>query len=608
MKNKIIHSSLAACFAIGLVLLPQLALAQFGLIANSPATPLYVNDGFSAAALDTPFITAINAAGGVDQGCATADSAFSVGDTAAQLGMGGLTLIGGGAAMQVQLTAKLGKIDSAITCHQGVLATLNAIVAPDSFVSQQKQIVSNKAASAIAALKVKEETVKGQLTLAQQGFWKTLVYNILIKTTQSISAHMLNNLTNNFKIKDFTKYADAVATQVYDNALITQNYSGKAEDQLLIRSMLSNPIVQNEISPAIFQRVNTNLGFNPSTVDVMSPSFYANMALVGAQENSPYVQQMVFADQTQALHAKALNTAEQEIAQSNGLKTPRTCVGTLSQQKAIDSSYASVNARLKDRQKLLSTLADAQTAGQNVSATDIAKAQADVNQAAKDLQNLPNSPGVAGKAAIDICTAIVSPPSLINQGINEALHQIGQNLGTYNDNNLPFFITAITDIATKYTNSLIFGGNVNTNSVIQEAVGAGAATAAQAINNNYQTKQVNNVSVSSSINGSTGTGNQVSINIDWDATALGNASGVAISGPGIPANMSGLMVNQLSGSIAATVNGPGTYKYVVSVYGASKSDVLATIPISVVVPAVAGVSVSRPLEQIRGPLTPRGMQ
>ena len=91
--------------------------------------------------------------------------------------------------------------------------------------------------------------------------------------------------------------------------------------------------------------------------------------------------------------------------------------------------------RIEDRQALLKSLNDAKTLGLPVSGSDLTKAQNDLAAAQKDWQALPNS---GSDVLVAICQGIVSPPSLIDKGINEAFKALGQNLGTFNDNNLPF--------------------------------------------------------------------------------------------------------------------------------------------------------------------------
>ena len=78
------------------------------------------------------------------------------------------------------------------------------------------------------------------------------------------------------------------------------------------------------------------LGFDPTTLDPNDPNFYQKMYSVGGGNANPFVQQIAFANAAQMVHAKSLVTAQAEISQSAGLKTPRNCQGTLAQQQLLD--------------------------------------------------------------------------------------------------------------------------------------------------------------------------------------------------------------------------------------------------------------------------------
>lgn len=339
--------------------------------------------------------------------CTTTENTFFASDKAVSIGMGGLALISGGASLQAQLVAKIGKIEGFKVCHNVQLNLAKAVPTPNTFTSSRKLLLTDEITKQIASLQAREEPLNNQLKMAQAGFWKTLVFNILIKTTKTIAINMVNKLNKEFHIQDFSKYADAVATQVYDNEFIMDNFSGAKADQMLVRSMLSNPIVQSQMSPAVVQYSNNALGFDPKALDVNDPNFYQKMYSVGGGPANPFVQQIAFADASQMIHAKALVTSQAEIAQSAGLKTPRNCQGTMAQQQSLDQSYKAVNDQLENRWALYNNLVSAQKLNQPVNPADIAKAQNDLANAQKQMDALPNEPG---GTIVTICAAIVSPP------------------------------------------------------------------------------------------------------------------------------------------------------------------------------------------------------
>jgi hypothetical protein len=624
MANNKIKILISIIIAGQLAAFPFLAAAQLVSVPTADVNNGNLTGQAAGIAANGVATAALITAANLNQSCAAVEQAFFATQATTQVtGLGGLSLISGGAAMDKQLQVQIAEIDGTplpilaptpsviqglIPCRQQALGLVNALTPANVYIANQKQTLYNTITASIANLKAREQSLKNQDILAQQGFWKTLVYNILIKTTQSVATRLVTQLVSNYKIQDFDKYAGALATQVYDNEYIADNTSGSATDQLILRSMLTNPLAQSTIQSAIYQRSSTNLGFTPSTVNISAsnPNFYTQMATIAAPPNDPFVTQAIMADQAQQAHAQALNTANQQIAQSNGLKTPMNCAGTLQQQQQIDSSFKAANDQVQNRQALYNSLAS----NPNSKPADIAQAQSDLNAAIKNLQNVPNnSMDAAGNAAIDICQGIVSPPSLINKGINDALGAFDQSLATYNNNNLPSFITGITTVATQLANNLIFGGNQSNANILSETagvVGSGAALATNIVASNAQAQQNNGLTVTSQRTDDGSNKSQATYTIQWDATGVNGAQGTAITGPGLPANTSGLITTNLSNAMNVTVGATGSYNYTITAYGASKANVLASVTITIspaLNPAVAGAYVARPLQPIRGPST-----
>jgi hypothetical protein len=574
-------------------MLPIEAFAQFNFCGLTPLNPCSTYDFNNGDTVGATGVVANNAAIAalevIDKAnladCTIPEEVFAKKDKGVSIGLGGLSLISGGALVAGQLTAKIGQLEVFKTCHQGHLEGAKAIIAPSIFVASRKQLLVDEITKQVASLKAKEEPISNQLKVAQQGFWKTLVYNILIKTTKTIAMNMVNKLAQTYKIKDFSKYADAVATQVYDNEFILDNFSGAKADQMLVRSMLSNPALQSQISSPIFQRADLALGFDPNQLAVDDPNFYQKAFYVGSGGTNPFMQQAYLSDTVQAIHYKSLVTSQAEIAQSTGLKTPRDCRGTMAQQKELDKSYDAVNKRVENRQALLKSLVDAKTLGQPVKDSDIQKAQNDVGAAERDWQALPNS---VESPIVTICEAIVSPPSLINKGIDQAFNAIGQNVGTYNENNLPFFINFISDVANSITNQLIFAGGVSGSKLLNENIGnltKATSILTTGVTANAQVQQSKNLIVSSSRTDDGSNTKSATYQLDWDANSVNSVTGVAVSGPGVPASLNGTIIDGASGSVSVTVPIPGTYNYTVTAYGKSKADVLATVTTRVVVSA-----------------------
>lgn len=536
------------------------------------------------------------------------------GQNKANNAFGGLELISGNANVVAIIQSKLVAVDGILTCRLTADSSIRNIPTPNVYIGQKKQRLEEVNNAEIQTYQKIKEDLNKQLNVAKQSFWKTLVWNVLIKTTKSITISLANKLMNNFKINDFSKYADAVATQVYDNQYIRANYSGSGSDQLIVRSMLNNPLAQREIQPAVLRAADAALGFIPNQVDTSASNqnFYAQMATVGSGSANPYLRQTVYANATQQIHSQALAQANAEIAQSNGLKTPRNCAGAIGQQQIIDKNWDAMNNQLANRQALLNDLTNYRNNMTNFTTEqaqqidkDIAKAQADVSTAQTALDSVPDSAG--GSPAIKICEAIVSPPMMINKGIDTAFKAIGDKMGVYDNNNLPFFMTFISDIASQISTNLIFGGQNSGTQLLNEnanTIGVAAGLAAQAALSAQ-------VSVSSGLKAQNKIGDQLVVsvkNLPKDGTVTFMVNGN---------NYENVQADQVKGYVITIDNNfiQGANALMAQVYDANEN-LVATINLGVVTigtikqaynagsnsPAVAGAFAAKPLSPIRGPI------
>ncbi len=557
-------------------------------------------------------------------------SILSAVDNVNQWTFGGLSLLtsNGQTSQAAAIELKMEKLSAARDCLESEINQLNAQKPGSILQAQQIQTLLAQYTKEKNTIDARFDVLVDQYTVATQSIWKTILITSLLNISKSLSINMVNRLVSNYKIADFAQYADAVASEVYDNELIAKNFSGAPADEMIVRSMLTNPIAQSVISPAIYARASAALGFDPATLSYNDPDFYQKLASVGYAQADPYFQQQNMANITGQIYAQAQMNAQAEVAQSGGLKTPRTCLGTLQEQQAIDQSFQAANDQLQNRTALYNKLLSAQQVGMPVKQSDIAQAQADMIAAQKQLQGVPNE--VNNKPLIDICQGIVSPPSLISKGIDQAFQALGGNLGKYNNSNLPFFVNFVSDIANQISNNLIFGGGMYGSSIIGENAGnisAAAGMAATYASSDLHGSQKNNMIFTATRSTDVGSGNSAlaSYNLQWDASNVTNATGVSITGSGLPANTSGLVVFYLSGATTASVPIGGTYTYTLTAYGKSKADVLArtTVTVSPSQPqasqlsaadklpagSVAGAFISREPLAVRGPvqaLHPRG--
>jgi len=619
MPNKNVKKYIAIVLLAGqLAFFPSLAFAQLGIgILN----PVPTNDGGSVAQ-NTFFTSAMIAPRAAFSTCLGTVNAAETADNASQLGFSGLSLIGGDSVLMTRLAAKLTAYEVFLKCANGVLSTVDAISAPNAFTASQKQTFSNQVTAAIQAYKIKQENAQARFNNAKQGFWKTLVFNILIKTSKSVATSLVQKLTNNYKVRNVMQYTDSVATLMYDNQFIRQNFPD-AQGQFMARAILENPLVRNEIPSYAFIAADAALGFDPKMLDTNDPDFYVKMSHVGSTIANPYYQHTTNIGGVDQARAQSLQYAQAQVTSSNGLKTPVNCGGTLAQQKSIDAQYKAASDRLNDRTALLRSLTQAKQMGQQVSDSDLQKAQIDYEAAKNALTVLPDS---VSTPATTICEAIVSPASLIDKGINQAFEAIGVNMKQYNDNNLPTFMSLIGDVASQIGSSFIFGGLqgakgamlINEQRVADAAVRAGT----EALYSNASENLAKGITFTAEKNPDNTNG----YNLNWDVITalLEKASFVTIAGDGISATKVDQTTKQtvtnklpLSGSVVIlTTKGGGYILTVFDVTGRALTSVSMNLNVnstqaynSGTGPQVAGAYSSKLQMDIRGGnslIEPRG--
>lgn len=604
---------------IELAVLPMPALAQLGNL-----NPVPINDAGSTAQ-NAIFSAAIAPVKATYNSCLTAVNSGDAADNTSQLGFSGMSLIGGDAVLMTKLAAKMTLYQIFITCANGVLLSLEAVPAPNSYTWTQKQTFSNQVTAAIQAYKTKYESVQARFNNAKQGFWKTLVFNILIKTSKAMAKSLVNKLVSNYKVRNVMQYTDSVATLMYDNQFIRQNFP-EAQGQLMARAILENPQVRSKVPASVFIAADGALGFNPKLVDVNDPLFYTKMANVGSAISNPYFIHNANVGGVDQARAQSLAYAQSLVSQSNGLKTPVTCAGSLAQQRSLDAQWSSVERRLEDRQKLLNNLQQAKILGMAVSDSDLQKAQSDYDSALLAEQSLPTMIGTSSAASI-ICESIVSPASMIDKGINEAFKAIGVDMQQYNDNNLPSFMKLIADAASQIGSSLIFGGLsgaksaalINEQRVVSGAVQAGT----EALYSNASENLAKGIIFTADKSESYADG----YTLNWEiiTATISGASFVTIQGDGISTvtvNQAGQQVpNKLTLSGSTLIHTTKAGPYILTVYDSNgRALTAATMNVALqsqplaqntnyqAATAVLGAYTEKPALQVRGSaaIQPRG--
>lgn len=578
------------------ILITQFAfwpLEVFAVVSTAPGAvnAISTNDTGSLIA-NTTFDAAFSPIKANYLACNASIKTFEAADNAAQLGFSFGTLIGGNGALVAQLTKQVAAYNIYLNppCLTSSIVNLDLLTAPNVYTSGLKQQLLTQMKADAQIYQDKLKTAHARLNIASQDVWKALMVTVLMNTTKVVANQLVNKLVNSYKVANAKKYVDSVATLMYDNQFIADNFPDN-QGQMMARAILENPLLRNQIQPGIFAAADNALNyngasFNPVNLQYSDPDFYAKMALVGTAQASPYYLQSVYVANLDAARSKSQSAAQQLVSQGNGYKAPVSCSGSLAQQAQIDSQTKAASNVLANRKKLLTDLENAKTSGLNVSDIDIKKAKADFDFALNSWNRLPytvtgqNSSGnsVQGRAAIKLCEAVSSPAVLVNQGIDAVFKSL--NLGNYNNNNLPGFLGAISGMATQIGSNLVLGGitgnsayKINEDQLINQAVGLASGIAVGALNSNLQANLVKGVNLQVNRNDSADTSSGKGYEISWDVLTekLPLANYVSVTGPGIdkPSKL------PLTGTFAALA--PQSGAYTVTVYDvAGKSLITAT--------------------------------
>ncbi len=98
--------------------------------------------------------------------------------------------------------------------------------------------------------------------------------------------------------------------------------------------------------------------------------------------------------------------------------------------------------------------------------TDLLKVTSDINTATSKLSKFTES---FGSAVFQICDGINTPALKFKDTIHDLIGSQIKNFSDYNDNNLPFFQKLVVNIGNTLINKFVFGQNVSTSEIINEA-------------------------------------------------------------------------------------------------------------------------------------------
>lgn len=613
----------AAILAGIFLLQPVFVLAQLGEV---PTVGRGETGGIAGGILSAASKTALAGVSTANELCQKAEEVFQSANTIKGIAYGGLSLIGGNQTEVADLEIYKNAMDGFIKCREGARTALQAVATVNLYDGQTKQRLNDDINLALKNLQKRRDDIETQAKIAKRGLWKGILAAILIKTTKVVAQRLVNSLTAKFKINDVMRYADAVSSQVYQVQLI-KDRAVDNQEQLILRSIITNPLLRTKIDSAIYQRAADALqlngqAFSSRTMSADDPDFYLKLAKFGTPEASPQFLQTAYQNRASEIQSAGLSSAQNEILLGSGLKAPRTCAGNVNEQKAIDQRWIQVNDQMSNRAALYEDLqntynikyAQLNDREKQQLVSDLKKAEADYLKAANQLKAMPAS---YDSPILTLCEKIASPAESVNKGIDAAFKSFSKGLSDYNDNNLPFFMNWVGDIGSNIASSLIFGGGVKATLLTESGnISQAANLALSFADANAAKKNLDN-----GISFNYENGNSASEYIlSWEMVDVKNASFVTITGDGIsdiqrdpatgqvridPVSRQPLM-NRLPPSGSAAIQTKTGGNYILRVYDSSGKLLTNQASLKVNVSAassdssVQGVFIKKPAESLRG--------
>jgi hypothetical protein len=533
--------------------------------------------------------TALTLAATHVQQCALQEAASQPIDSVSSAALPGLDFITGGAEQLSYVSQKLGTVNLHLACREIDRTALANIPAVNLLVQQKKQQLMDETTLAIKNLQNTKEQLLVQQRLAKTGFWKTIFVKLLINVSKNVAMRLVNLITNNYKVNDFARYASVLGAQVYTTQYIREK-APTGRDQLMIRSMLSNPLLRDKVPSAAYQRASDalvvdNIPYKAEEISWDDPKFYLKLNKVFAADAQPEVVTAVLRGQANEISNSANVAAKTEINASNGIKSPHTCNDVASQQKNTDNEWYALDAKIEDRQKLVTSLQNELSLLKNSTAEikkklteDLAKAQADLDSANKELANVDSKYG--NNAVAKFCEGVATPGNLVNQGIDKLVSSLISKASDFSDNNLSTVQTTLANLATNLFDNLLFGSKTGSSLVNEITNSANPLTSlvvnslsAQSIKKKLEQKQAN---MEKGVDFDWDSGNTSSEYIlTWnvDTKKVTNASYVSIAGTGI----SPTQKLPLTGSYTVQSSQPGIY--LMKVFAATGTTPLVTVSV-----------------------------
>lgn len=419
-----------------------------------------------------------------DRACDGIEKAEATVNTSDQFG--DFSVIGGSPAQTVKLTAKLAALKAVIACREAMLKNIDVLV-PTSVTGAQSYAKKQAEISVeLNSLKTRYESLKQQQTAEIKDVLKAMMVKIILSVSKNLTTEMVNKMVDKYKISDYLAYGDAVASQVYSMKYINENFAGDARQQMMIRSILQSDKFPEKIKTAqafanskAQEYLGTACGVKTGADTNDDNTFIKCLAAYGAPQADPRFQFLNAVDQAQSAKTAAQASAQAELSQSDGFAPPRNCSGSLATQQQIDTQYDKAAADKNIAESVVAKLEAALKAvPPKTTQEEVDKAKTARDQAIANLNALTGnvSVGADGKTTsspiIDICSAIDSPAKFVSNSIGDFLEKHLVSDTDLKTDNLPFYATFLSDVASNFLTNILTGGKPNSQVLKEAGIGA----------------------------------------------------------------------------------------------------------------------------------------
>lgn len=305
-------------------------------------------------------------------------------------------------------------------------------------------------------------------------FLKAVLTKIALGVTQNLTNEVMDGLISQYKISDFSKYADTLGTQLYTMNYINNNYSGNDKQQLMIRAIAQASFDKAPERFTVAANYAQTLaeeqtGCDRSQLSIADPNFYFLLAESGHTGCQPLNQLMKAEQLAGVARAQGQTAALNEINTGQGFIPVRSCGEGLAQQQAFDSDQQQIADQMDVIRKTRKIINQSGASYEEIN-TELAKANTELDGLKSQLDTL--STQRLGEATKSICEAIESPGAFIANSIQNFLSSHLENSMTLKSDNLPYTLSFLGDLATNFITDIITGsGNSDSTLLTEEGVG-----------------------------------------------------------------------------------------------------------------------------------------